>query len=79
VGGLPELQVHGQTGYIAEFGDIDRMARYAIELLTNPAKHERFAAAARARSRDFEANAIVAQYEAYYERVLSTSEVSATS
>jgi len=77
VGGLPELQIHGQTGYIAEFGDIDRMARYAIELLTNPVKHQRFAAAARERSREFEADAIVAQYEAYYDRVLSASEVPA--
>ena len=79
VGGLPELQIHGQTGYIAEFGDIDRMARYAIELLSSPAKHERFAAAARERSRDFEASAIVSQYEAYYNRVLSASEVPAAS
>ena len=30
VGGLPELQIHGQTGYIAEIGDIARMARYAV-------------------------------------------------
>jgi N-acetyl-alpha-D-glucosaminyl L-malate synthase BshA len=78
VGGLPELQIHGQTGYIAEFGDIDRMARYAIDLLTNPVKHMTFAAAARARAMVFEARKIVALYEQYYERILSASEVSAT-
>ncbi len=27
VGGLPELVVHGETGYIAEIGDIERMAK----------------------------------------------------
>lgn len=73
VGGLPELQVHGQTGYIAEIGDIDRMARYAIELLTNPAKHRLFAAAARARALEFNQPTIVAQYENYYERILSSA------
>jgi len=79
VGGLPELQIHGQTGYIAEFGDIDRMARYAIELLTNPAKHRIFADAARARALEFDSPAIIAQYEQYYDRILSSAEISAAS
>jgi N-acetyl-alpha-D-glucosaminyl L-malate synthase BshA len=76
VGGLPELQVHGQTGYIAEIGDIDRMARYAIDLLSNPTKHAAFAAAARKRAHEFESDAIVTQYERYYERVVQGTEVS---
>ena len=71
VGGLPELQVHGQTVYIAEFGDIDRMARYAIDLLTNPSKHKLFAEAARKRATEFESSKIISQYEKYYERVLA--------
>ncbi|MBX2992495.1 MAG: N-acetyl-alpha-D-glucosaminyl L-malate synthase BshA [Bacteroidetes bacterium] len=69
VGGLPELQVHGETGYIAEIGDIDRMARYAIELLTNEARHRLFAQAARKRAVDhFDVHKIVNHYEAYYEQ-----------
>jgi L-malate glycosyltransferase len=71
VGGLPELQVHGQTGFIAEFGDIDRMARYAIDLLTNSSKHKLFAEAARKRASEFESSKIVSQYEQYYERILA--------
>lgn len=35
VGGLPELVRHNETGFIAEFGDVQRMAKYAIDLLTN--------------------------------------------
>jgi len=70
VGGLPELQVHGQTGYIAEIGDTDRMAKYAIDLLSNPSKYQLFAQAARDRASEFEASKIVAQYEQYYQRVL---------
>ncbi len=76
VGGLPELQLHGQTGYIAEIGDIDRMARYAVDLLTNTAKHKMFAQAARKRALEFEATKIVAQYETYYEKILAASTVS---
>jgi N-acetyl-alpha-D-glucosaminyl L-malate synthase BshA len=78
VGGLPELQVHGQTGYIAEIGDVDRMARYAIDLLSNPTKHELFAKAARARALEFEASKIVTMYERYYEKILSMSPVPPT-
>ena len=71
VGGLPELQIHGETGYIAEIGDVHRMARYAIELLTNEAKIEMFRRACRSRAVDhFDVHAIVNQYEAYYTRCL---------
>lgn len=76
VGGLPELQVHGETGYIAEIGDIDRMARYAIELLTNEARHARFRAACRARAVDqFDVRRIVAQYEEYYVKCLEQTDL----
>lgn len=77
VGGLPELQVHGETGYIAEIGDIDRMSRYAIDLLTNPTKHKLFSQAARKRAIEFESSKIIAQYEQYYERVLAGTNTSA--
>jgi N-acetyl-alpha-D-glucosaminyl L-malate synthase BshA len=72
VGGLPELQVHGETGYIAEIGDIDRMARYAIELLTNETRHALFRAAARKRAVEhFDVRKIVSLYEEYYEECLT--------
>ncbi len=77
VGGLPELVVHGQTGYIAEIGDIERMAKYAIELLTNPSKHDLFAKAARKRAMEFESSKIVSQYEQYYQKVLQGAAVTA--
>jgi len=72
VGGLPELQVHGETGYIAEIGDIDRMARYAVELLTNEPKHALFRAACRRRAvEQFDVHIIVNEYESYYTECLS--------
>ncbi|MGH2568731.1 MAG: N-acetyl-alpha-D-glucosaminyl L-malate synthase BshA [Bacteroidota bacterium] len=77
VGGLPELVIHGETGYIAEMGDIDRMAKYSVELLTNPSKHRLFATAARKRAMEFEESKIVSQYEQYYEKVLHGAEVAA--
>lgn len=72
VGGLPELNLHGTTGYISEIGDTDRMARYAIDLITDQKKYARFSTAARERTiANFSANDIVPLYERYYERVLN--------
>ncbi len=72
VGGLPELVVHGETGYIAEIGDIERMAKYAVELLSNTQRYRLFAAASRRRAiEQFESKKIVREYIRYYEQVLS--------
>jgi N-acetyl-alpha-D-glucosaminyl L-malate synthase BshA len=78
VGGLPELVAHGETGYIAEIGDIQRMARYAIDLLTNDQKHALFAEASRRRAVEmFDVKKVVDLYEGHYQRVLSESMVGA--
>lgn len=76
VGGLPELVVHNQTGYIAEIGDVERMAKYAIDLLTNDAKRKMFALEGRKRAEEhFNIEKIVDQYESYYTKVLNAPSV----
>ncbi|MBK8943850.1 MAG: N-acetyl-alpha-D-glucosaminyl L-malate synthase BshA [Ignavibacteriae bacterium] len=72
VGGLPELIIHNTTGFIAEFGDVDRMAKYALELLTNKKKFNSFSKNSRKRSENyFEKKLIVPQYIRYYEKILN--------
>ncbi|MCB2205860.1 N-acetyl-alpha-D-glucosaminyl L-malate synthase BshA [bacterium] len=72
IGGIPEVNLHAETGYIAEIGDTDRMARYAIELFTNDAKYRAFSQAARRRAVEvFEKNKIVPLYEEFYQRILN--------
>lgn len=76
VGGIPELVVHGETGFIAEIGDIDRMAKYSIDLLSNDGKYKLFAGASRSRAVNvFDSSRIIDLYERYYERVLSEKAV----
>jgi N-acetyl-alpha-D-glucosaminyl L-malate synthase BshA len=71
-GGLPELNLHGTSGYICEIGDIDRMAKYAVELLTDERRYARFSAAARDRAvANFSARDVVPAYERYYERIVA--------
>jgi L-malate glycosyltransferase len=73
VGGLPELVIHNETGYIAEIGDVDRMAKYSIELLTNEKRYSIFSKNSRERSvTHFEKSIILPKYVDYYERVLNS-------
>jgi len=72
VGGLPELVRHNETGFIAEIGDIDRMAKYTLELLTNERKYKLFSENARKRAVDkFDKSKIVPLYEEHYLQVLN--------
>jgi len=76
-GGLPELITHGETGYIAELGDVQRMAKYAIELLSDDRKWELFSQNSRKRAVEkFNVNSIVPLYEKLYEEALSQTGVS---
>jgi len=71
IGGIPEVVAHGDTGYIAELGDVQRMAKYCVELLSNPKKLNIFSENARKRAVEkFDISLIVPQYEALYEEAL---------
>lgn len=71
VGGLPELVKHNECGFIAEIGDIDRMAKYVLDLLTNEKKYEIFSANARKCAVEkFDTSKVVPTYEKLYKRIL---------
>ncbi len=70
VGGLPELNIHGQTGYMAPVGDIDALTRYALDIL-DERNLPRFKAAALARALEFDISVILPRYEAAYEKALA--------
>ena len=74
VGGLPEVIEHGRTGFMADVGDIDTMARYAIDLLRDEKKLEIMGVQARASAQArFCSTKIIPQYEQFYRRVLERS------
>jgi len=73
VGGLPEVIVHGETGYLLPVGDIVGMAAKAVELLSDPVRLSLFRTQARRRAEQhFDAENIIPQYEAFYEELLKT-------
>ena len=70
VGGLPFLNIDGETGYVCKLGNVQQMANGVIELLNNPDKHLTFSKAARERAEFFEISKIIQQYEDHYKVVL---------
>jgi len=73
-GGVPEVIEHGKNGYLADVGDVDTMARYALELLRNETLLREMGKQGRATAQDkFCATKIVKQYEDFYRRVLDRS------
>lgn len=71
-GGLPEVVEEGVTGHLGEIGDVDAMADSAISILGDDETWARMSADARRLAIErFGANAIVPQYERYYERVIA--------
>lgn len=72
VGGLPELVKHNDCGYIAEIGDVDRMAKYTLDLLTNEKKYEIFSNNARKRAvNEFDKSKVIPLYEEHYKKILN--------
>ncbi len=73
-GGVPEVIEHNVSGYLADVGDVDTMARYAIELLGDENRLRAMGKQARAVAKSrFCSSKIVPEYEAFYRRVLERS------
>lgn len=72
--GVPEVSVHGQTGFTVRPKDPSALANAINILLDNPELRQRFGAAARQRVHDeFSAEKMVARTMAVYDSVMSLS------
>lgn len=70
IGGIPEVVAHDETGYVAELGDTDRMAKYIIDLADNTKKWKIFSENARKRAVEkFDKSKVVDMYESVYRRM----------
>lgn len=72
IGGLPEVNVDGETGFLCPLGDIEALTEASRKILTDAELHGRMARAARERAvSEFDVERIIPQYEALYQRVHS--------
>jgi N-acetyl-alpha-D-glucosaminyl L-malate synthase BshA len=67
-GGLPELVIQGECGFMSNVGDIEDMAKNALFILQTE-NLPRFKAAALARAKEFDIHKILPLYEAFYDQV----------
>jgi L-malate glycosyltransferase len=73
-GGLPEINIHGKTGYLSPVGHVRDMAANAIELLQDETLHQEFRKNALANADRFDIRNIIPQYEKLYNRFLAKPE-----
>lgn len=70
VGGLPEVNIEGESGYLFELGDVKSMAQKSIALLNDEQKLENMKDRAYTLARRFDIEAVVSQYIAVYKAAL---------
>ena len=71
-GGLPEVNIHGVTGFLSNVGDVDDMAKNAIYVLSDEVRLEKFKQQAFDSAHQFSIETILPKYENMYRRVINT-------
>ena len=69
-GGLSEINISGQTGYLADVGDVATMSQQALSILKNDTTLNAFKERAAVHARRFDIHHIIPLYEKLYERFL---------
>jgi N-acetyl-alpha-D-glucosaminyl L-malate synthase BshA len=72
-GGITEVNIHGETGFVSEIGDVDDMAKNAIFILSDPILHATMKKNALERAKLFDIKKILPLYEKYYEKIVGQS------
>lgn len=71
-GGLPEVNIHGFSGYLSNVNDIDDMSNNALNILKDLTVLSQFKENAKVQSKKFDLRNIVPMYERIYEETLKT-------
>jgi N-acetyl-alpha-D-glucosaminyl L-malate synthase BshA len=65
-GGLPEVNIHGKTGFLSDLGDVEDMAKNAISILKEDAILDQFKKNAKEHTKRFSLQNILPVYEDIY-------------
>jgi N-acetyl-alpha-D-glucosaminyl L-malate synthase BshA len=69
-GGLPEVNMHGKTGFMSAVGNTDEMAANAITILSDESVLQKFKANAYEHAKKFDVLNILPKYEELYKQLL---------
>ena len=73
-GGIAEVNIQGETGFLSEVGDFEDMAKNALYILEDKTRHNQFKQNALAQAKRFDLEVILPHYEAYYDKVCGKSQ-----
>ena len=71
-GGLPEININGETGYVENFDDVDKISKKAISILSNRKKLEKFKNNAFLKAKEYDIKNIVPMYEKTYQKAIDS-------
>ena len=72
-GGLPEVNIHGETGFLSDLGDIEDMAKNTISILKEDAILNKFKNNAKEHTKRFSLENILPVYEDIYKSCYKTN------
>ncbi|MFY0714293.1 N-acetyl-alpha-D-glucosaminyl L-malate synthase BshA [Seonamhaeicola sp. NFXS20] len=70
-GGIPEVNIHGYSGFLSDVGDVEDMTKNALYILSNENRLKTFKENARTQALKFDLHKIVPQYEVVYQDTLN--------
>ncbi len=73
VGGIPEVNIDGVTGFTSGVGMVDKMAEDIMKIFKDEETLQRFRANALKQAERFDIENMIPKYEAYYQKVLEES------
>lgn len=71
-GGIPEVNIHGVSGYLSAVGAVEEMAAHAISILKDTKTLDQFKKQALAAAKNFDISNILPLYEAVYEKAYTS-------
>jgi N-acetyl-alpha-D-glucosaminyl L-malate synthase BshA len=69
-GGLPELNIDGESGFLCDVGDVEDMVKKSLHILDKE-NHEQFRRAALKRAKMFDIRNVLPHYEEYYQKIIN--------
>lgn len=76
-GGIPELNINGETGFMSPVGDVESMTKNALIVLDKN-NLPKFKANALKRAQEFDISRILPLYEAYYHKIIEKASANVT-
>lgn len=71
-GGIPEVNIHGETGFLSPVGAVDEMAENALTILQDPEVLEQFKKRAVLAAQKFDITNILPLYESVYKKAFAS-------